>query len=158
MSEFSERRNSMDKNQSIPLSIERFAAYLDHNLPDGEMQAIDNVVNKDESLSQLVCLSKEADTVIAEWQPEDTPFDANSLDFELPKIESFNSSDNEWSFAAFGGVADTDASFVGDEDLDTDHQLLTDYDDGINQDDTLNINDDSFDFDDDTSSFDDTPL
>ena len=94
----------MDKNQSIPLSIERFAAYLDHNLPDGEMQAIDNVVNKDESLSQLVCLSKEADTVIAEWQPEDTPFDANSLDFELPKIESFNSSDNEWSFAAFGGV------------------------------------------------------
>lgn len=57
----------MDKNQSIPLSIERFAAYLDNNLSDGEMQVIDNVVNKDESLSQLVCLSKEADTFMADW-------------------------------------------------------------------------------------------
>lgn len=83
----------MDKNQGIPLSIERFAAYLDHNLPDGEMQAIDNVVNKDESLSQLVCLSKETDTVIAEWQPEETPFDANSIDFELPQIDADHFSD-----------------------------------------------------------------
>lgn len=148
----------MDKDQSIPLSIERFAAYLDHNLSDSEMQAIDNVVNKDESLSRLVSLSKETDTVIAEWQPEDTPFDANSLDFELPQIETFNFSDSEWSLATFGGVPDTDASLVGDEDFEIDHQLHTDYDDGINQDDTLNINDDSFDFDDGTSSFDDTSL
>lgn len=148
----------MDKNQSIPLSIERFAAYLDNNLPDGEMQAIDNVVNKDESLSQLVCLSKEADTVMADWQPEEMPFDANSLDFELPKIESFNPSDNEWSLAAFSDVLDTDVSLVGDEDFDTDHQLLTDNDEGINQDDTLNINGDSFDFDEGAPSFDDTSL
>ena len=148
----------MDKNQSIPLSIERFAAYLDNNLPDGEMQAIDNVVNKDESLSQLVCLSKEADTVMADWQPEEMPFDANSLDFELPQIESFNPSDNEWSLAAFGDVLDTDVSLVGDEDFDTDHQLLTDNDEGINQDDTLNINGDSFDFDEGAPSFDDTSL
>ena len=146
----------MDKNQSIPLSIERFAAYLDNNLPNGEMQAIDNVVNKDESLSQLVCLSKEADTVMADWQPEEMPFDANSLDFELPKIESFNPSDNEWSLAAFSDVLDTDVSLVGDEDFDTDHQLLTDNDEGINQDDTLNINGDSFDFDEGAPSFDDT--
>lgn len=148
----------MDKNQSIPLSIERFAAYLDNNLPNGEMQAIDNVVNKDESLSQLVCLSKEADTVMADWQPEEMPFDANSLDFELPKIESFNPSDNEWSLAAFSDVLDTDVSLVGDEDFDTDHQLLTDNDEGINQDDTLNINGDSFDFDEGAPSFDDTSL
>ena len=148
----------MDKNQSIPLSIERFAAYLDNNLPNGEMQAIDNVVNKDESLSQLVCLSKEADTVMADWQPEEMPFDANSLDFELPKIESFNPSDNKWSLAAFSDVLDTDVSLVGDEDFDTDHQLLTDNDEGINQDDTLNINGDSFDFDEGAPSFDDTSL
>lgn len=95
----------MDKNQSIPLSIERFAAYLDNNLPDGEMQAIDNVVNKDESLSQLVCLSKEADAVMADWQPEEMPFDTNSLDFELPQIDANHFSDygsdfDIWEFSA----------------------------------------------------------
>ena len=148
----------MDKDQSIPLSIERFAAYLDHNLPDSEMQVIDNMVGKNESLSQLVSLSKEADTVIAEWQPEETPFDANSLNFELPQIESFNSSDTEWSFATFGGVPDTDASLVSNEDFDTDYQSHTDYDDGINQDDTLNTDGDSSDFDDGMSSFDDPSL
>lgn len=148
----------MDNKQGIPLSIERFAAYLDHNLPDGEMQTIDNVVNKDESLSQLVSLSKEADTVMAEWQPEGMPFDANTLDFKLPQIETVNPSDNAWGFAAFSGVPDTETSLVDDEGFDTDHQLHTDYDNGINQDDTLNINDDSFDFDDGTSSFDDTSL
>ena len=83
----------MDKNQSIPLSIERFAAYLDNNLSDGEMQVIDNVVNKDESLSQLVCLSKEADTFMADWQSEDIPFDTNSIDFELPQIDANHVSD-----------------------------------------------------------------
>lgn len=148
----------MDKHPNIPLSIERFVAYLDHNLPDTEMQAIDNVVSKNESLSQLVTLSKGADTFMAEWQPEDTPFDINSLDFKLPQIESFNSSDNECRSAAFGGVSDTDTSLAGDEDFDTDYQLQTDCDDGINQDVTLNINGDSFDLDDGTSSFDNTSL
>lgn len=148
----------MDKNKGIPLSIERFAAYLDHNLPDGEMQAIDNVVSKNESLSQLVSLSKEADTFMAEWQSEDIPFDTNSIDFELPQIESFCSYDNELSLAAFGDLANFDASFDDDEDFDTDSPLQTDYDDGINQDATLNTNDDSFDFDDGMSSFDDTSL
>lgn len=148
----------MDKHPNIPLSIERFAAYLDHNLPDTEMQTIDNVVSKNESLSQLVTLSKEADTFMAEWQPEDTPFDINSIDFELPQIESFCSYDNELSLAAFGDLANFDASFDDDEDFDTDSPLQTDYDDGINLDDTLNTNDDSFDLDDGTSSFDDTSL
>ena len=148
----------MDKHQNIPLSIERFAAYLDHNLPDGEMQAIDNVVSKNESLSQLVTLSKEADTFMAEWQPEEIPFDTNAIDFELPQIESFCSYDNELSLAALGDIANFDASFVGDEDFDMDSPLQTDYDDGINQDAPSNINDDSFDFDDGTSSFDDTSL
>ena len=148
----------MDKHPNIPLSIERFAAYLDHNLPNGEMQAIDNVVSKNESLNQLVTLSKEADTFMAEWQSDDIPFDTNSIDFELPQIESFCSYDNELSFAAFGNIANFDASFVGGEDFNTDSLLQTDYDDGINQDTPLNTNDDSFDFDDGTSSFDDTSL
>lgn len=148
----------MDKHQDFPLSIERFAAYLDHNLSDSEMQAIDNVVTKNESLNQLVTLSKEADTFMAEWQPEDTPFDTNSIDFEMPQIEAFNSPDKELGFAAFGEVADFDASFAGDENFDNDSQFQTKQDIDINHDDILNANEESFDLDDGTSSFDDTSL
>lgn len=148
----------MDKHQNIPLSIERFAAYLDHNLPDDEMQAIDNVVSENESLSQLVTLSKEADTFMTEWQPEEIPFDTNSIDFELPQIETFNSSDNELGFATFGDIANFDASLAGDENFDNDSPFQTCQDVDINHDDTLNINDDSFDSDDGTSSFDDASL
>ncbi len=148
----------MDKHPNIPLSIERFAAYLDHNLSDTEMQTIDNVVSKNESLSQLVTLSKEADTFMAEWQPEDTPFDTNSIDFELPQIEPFNSSDNELGVAAFGDVANFDASLAGDDNFDNDSPFQTNQDIDINHDDIFNTNDDSFDLDDGTSSFDDASL
>lgn len=141
----------------MPLSIECFAAYLDHNLPDSEMHAIENLVSNNESLSKLVTLSKETDTFMAKWQPEETSFDINLIDLELPQLELFNSSDNELTLATLDDMLYFEAS-VGDEFFDYDSPIQTNQDLDINHEDTLTPNDDSLDFDDGMSSFDDTSL
>lgn len=147
----------MDKHLNMPLSIECFAAYLDHNLPDSEMHAIENLVSNNESLSKLVTLSKETDTFMAKWQPEETSFDINLIDLELPQLELFNSSDNELTLATLDDMLYFEAS-VGDEFFDYDSPIQTNQDLDINHEDTLTPNDDSLDFDDGMSSFDDTSL
>lgn len=140
----------MHKDFVPPVSIEEFAAYLDQNLPDEGMQVIDDIVNQDESLCQLVNISKEIDMAMAEWQQEESFFDTDSQCFELPQIESLYTSGNDLWNTAFGGVTDADTYFVNDGDSDTDSQFHA------NQDDVINNDDDSCEFDDDMSTLDDS--
>lgn len=147
----------MDKHPNIPLSIECFAAYLDHNLPDSEMHAIENLVSNNESLRQLVTISEETDMFMSKWQAEETPFDINLIDLELPQLELFNSSGNELSLATLDDMLYLEAS-VEDEIFDNDSPIQSNQDLDVNHDDILNSNDDSLDFDDGMSYFDDTSL
>lgn len=84
----SERRNVMVKH--LPnISIEKYAAYLDGNLPDDEMHQIDAFIENDSDMKAFV----EADSKIEEnndmdWIDDDLqPFDMLSA-IELPNIDS----------------------------------------------------------------------
>ena len=87
MKKLSERRKAMPKH--LPnISIEKYAAYLDGNLPDEEMRQIDAFIENDSDMKAFV----EADHIIEEnndmdWIDDDLqPFDMLSA-FELPNID-----------------------------------------------------------------------
>ena len=54
MSEFSERRYVMHKDFVPPVSIEEFAAYLDGNLSEEEMNKITSVINIEDNLQAIM--------------------------------------------------------------------------------------------------------
>ena len=88
MKKLSERRKAMPKH--LPnISVEKYAAYLDGNLPDEEMRQIDAFIENDSDMKAFV----EADHIIDENNDMDwiddhlQPFDMLSA-IELPNIDS----------------------------------------------------------------------
>lgn len=61
MSAYAERRSIMDKNFMSPVSIEKFAAYLDGNLSENEMNRVDILVSTNPDMEELVATSDEVD-------------------------------------------------------------------------------------------------
>ena len=74
---------------SLP-SIEQFAAFLDGNLSQSEMQQFSQMVEHNSELHQLLDASKVVDNTIAGFTDSDLqlPQDIISSDFELPTIPS----------------------------------------------------------------------
>lgn len=74
---------------SLP-SIEKFAAFLDGNLPPREMQHFSSLVEHDGVLHQLLDASSVVDDTLAGFTDSDLqlPQDIISSDFELPTIPS----------------------------------------------------------------------
>lgn len=72
---------------SLP-SIEQFAAYLDGNLSQSEMQQFSQLAEQDNALHQLLDASTEIDNTLAGFMDSDLqlPSDIMGLDFELPAI------------------------------------------------------------------------
>lgn len=57
MNEFVERRTTMDKLSFLPISIEKFAAYLDGNLAESEMCKVDSLVMSNSNLKEITEIS-----------------------------------------------------------------------------------------------------
>ena len=74
---------------SLP-SIERFAAYLDGNLSQSEMQQFSQLAERDSVLHQLLEASTEVNNTFANFTESDLqlPPEIIDLDFELPAIPS----------------------------------------------------------------------
>ena len=81
-----ERRRQMFK-QSLP-SIEKFAAFLDGNLSQSEMQQFSQLAEHDSALHQLLKASSVVDNTLADYSDSDLQLapEIVSLDFELPMI------------------------------------------------------------------------
>lgn len=73
--------------QSLP-SVEQFAAYLDGNLSQSEMQQFSQMVTQDNVLHKLLDASSEVDKTLADFTESDLqlPSEIMGLDFELPEI------------------------------------------------------------------------
>lgn len=95
----------MDRH-SLP-SIEKFAAFLDGNLSQNEMQQFSQLADYDDALHELLDASSIVDETIAGFTDADLqlPPEIAGSDFELPEIEDsdkfslvdeiFNELDNE---------------------------------------------------------------
>ena len=76
----------------FPVSIEKFAAYLDGNLSDDEMQRVEAVIDGDEGMlgivSQNIFIEDLQD--IYDIDNNILPFGLKAMDFNIPEIASFD--------------------------------------------------------------------
>lgn len=74
---------------SLP-SIEQFAAYLDGNLPQSEMQQFYQLAGHDSVLNQLLDASDMVDDAIAGFADVDLqlPLEISGSDFEIPGVDN----------------------------------------------------------------------
>ena len=71
MRECAERCITMDSQFISSISIEKFAAYLDDNLPENEMQEIEAAISQNESLEELVEMSDMIDEDVQTYLQDD---------------------------------------------------------------------------------------
>lgn len=76
----------MDNHFNPSVSIEKFAAYLDGNLPEDEMQRISSLIENDNALKSILGVSEQIDASLEEYSSNglQIPEDIINLDFELP--------------------------------------------------------------------------
>lgn len=58
-------------SSDFPLSIEEFAAYMDGNLSDDEMQRIGSVIENDETMQGVMDSMEQSELTLAEYGQED---------------------------------------------------------------------------------------
>lgn len=142
----------MDEHFNPSISIEKFAAFLDGNLPQDEMQNISSNIEHDEDLKAILDTSNMIDTTL-ENIPDDVqiPDEIANLEFDLPNL-----TDNSVDFNMFH-IDDTpdvstcaDDSFYSDTDdvsLDINDSIDTTSDD-INPDNSSDLDSSPLIFDD----------
>lgn len=92
MSAYAERRSIMDKTFMPPVSIEEFAAYLDGNLSEDEMNRIDTLVSTNPDMEELVAISDEIDEDVQVYLQDEFAYEADMTaledsDFDIPNLD-----------------------------------------------------------------------
>lgn len=107
---FLERRFCMDNIFMLPISVEKYAAFLDENLSSSEMDRISAIIEMDSDLQQINSMSHIIDEDIAadELLGYELPDNLKSLEFDIPDIDDNIDSDQIY-FANHSNVA-SDAS------------------------------------------------
>jgi len=84
-------------NNEGNISIERFAAFLDGNLPEKEMQDVADIIDSDRNYMDVVSATIDIDNMV-EVIADDTnvlPEELCDMDFEFPVIPAFDSINGE---------------------------------------------------------------
>lgn len=145
----------MDKLFNSGISIEEMAAYLDGNLSASDMQHMSSIIEKDDSLKEIVELSDQIDDnlIVASSDTFIIPLDIQSTEFQLPEImaeeytneqSQFGFNDNFEEFQQDNLIEDafsqeTSDLFVDNEFVDGDQIIIENTDDIQNQDDIDNL-------------------
>ncbi|MCD8235834.1 MAG: hypothetical protein LUD00_04100 [Prevotellaceae bacterium] len=79
-------------NSDFPVSIEEFAAYLDGNLSDKEMERISSVVENDDVMQDVMDEMEQSELTFAEYGQEDVllPEVLEEIDFFIPETDSIH--------------------------------------------------------------------
>lgn len=112
----------MENEMTLPISIEKFAAYLDGNLSEDEMSRIDALVQTNPDMEELISISDIVDEDCQALQNDQFALEAEltaleGSDFEIPDIDadSFTSeADNEFEMQ---DVADTEITSPESDDF-----------------------------------------
>lgn len=83
---YGERRRKMDKHFNPSVNVEKFAAYLEGNLPENEMQQISTLIENDDALKSILDVSEQVDASLEDYAScgLQIPEELLTLDFELP--------------------------------------------------------------------------
>lgn len=139
----------MHKDFVPPISIEEFAAYLDGNLSDDEMQRVSSVIENDEAMQDIAVNNLSIEDALSHCESSEfiLPDELTSLDFEIPQFDDSMNIDNAWEDLEVAAcAADTicyDPTECDDSSTITSHEdnvgihheeSLGDISDGINHD------------------------
>lgn len=141
----------MHKDFVPPVSIEEFAAYLDGNLSDDEMQRLSSVIENDEAMQDIAVNNLSIEDALSHCESSEfiLPDELSSLDFEIPQFDDSNSMDfdNTWEALEVAACAadttcyapteyDDSSTLPSHEDTVGIHheECLGDISDGINHD------------------------
>ena len=130
----------MHKDFVPPISIEEFAAYLDGNLSDDEMQRVSSVIENDEAMQDIAVNNLSIEDALSHCESSEftLPDELTSLDFEIPQFDDSNSMnfDNAWEDLEVAACA-----------VDTTYCAPTEYDDSStlpSHEDTVGIHHEEF--------------
>lgn len=72
----------------FPVSIEEFAAYMDGNLSDDEMQRVSSVIEHDDTMQDVMDSMEQSELTLSEYTPDDLqlPEEITGGGFEMPEI------------------------------------------------------------------------
>lgn len=111
----------MHKDFVPPISIEEFAAYLDGNLSDNDMQRVSSVIENNEAMHDIVLNSQSVDEALSNYEPLELvlPDELASLDFDIPQFNEGIDMESEWDNLAVAACAPDvvydDASIIDDD-------------------------------------------
>ena len=88
----------MYKDFVPPVSIEEFAAYLDGNLSDDEMQRVSSVIENDEAMQDIAVNNQSVEDALSYYEPSELilPDELTSLNFKIPQFDDSMNFDNAW--------------------------------------------------------------
>lgn len=145
----------MDKLFNSGISIEEMAAFLDGNLSASDMQKMSSLIEKDDSLKEIIELSDQIDDNLINESSDtfDIPFDILSTEFQLPEIsfEEYSNEHTQFGFDENFDVGQQDSPiedmfsqetlefFIDNDFSDDDHSIIDDADEIQNLDDIDNL-------------------
>lgn len=97
----------MHKDFVPPISIEEFAAYLDGNLSDDEMQRVSSVIENDEAMQDIADNNQSIEDLLSNCESSEfiLPDELTSLDFDIPQFDESMNIDNAWGDAVVAACA-----------------------------------------------------
>lgn len=127
----------MDSQFISPISVEKFAAYLDGNLPEAEMQSVSSLINKNVDLAEIIDACDFIDEAIEynSFLGQELPEEIRSLDFEIPNLDDIDNFEfeeiNPWENVEVACANDDNDLFYPEdieETEDTEECLLDNFD------------------------------
>ena len=101
-------------SSDYPVSIEEFAAYMDGNLSDDEMQRVSSVIDNDEMMQGVMDSMEQSELTLAEYGQEDMQLQEEIADGELdvPETDNHYTGGGGGFFNPFATVAACAASSI----------------------------------------------
>ena len=99
-------------SSDFPVSIEEFAAYMDGNLSDEEMQRISSVIEYDDTMQGVMDSMEQSELTLAEYGQEDMqlPEEIADGEFDVPETDNHYAGGGGGFFNPFAKVAACAAS------------------------------------------------
>lgn len=99
-------------SSDYPVSIEEFAAYMDGNLSDDEMQRVSSVIDNDEMMQGVMDSMEQSEMTLAEYGQEDMqlPEEIADGEFDVPETDNHYAGGGGGFFNPFATVAACAAS------------------------------------------------
>lgn len=127
----------IDDNFDYPVSIEEFAAYLDGNLSEEDMERVNSIIEQNDTMQDVMNCIGLSDNALEEQISYGTeiPDDILNSEFEIPDVGLSIHLNNDYTDVMLNSD-DTSMGIVAlyENDYNDDNELLNETEDGFNDD------------------------